>query len=266
MGPVPPGIFGFLEGEAGINPVVYDWVNGAPRRKPIAEARKLLSEAGYPEGREAASGTPLVLYLDTVGTGPGDKPRLDWYRRQFEKLNIQLEIRESDWNRFQDKILHGRTQLFFLGWNADYPDPENFMFLLYGPNARAKNAGENAANYTNPEYDALFQKMKNLPSGPERMELIERMVKLLREDAPWVWGFHPRDYSLLHQWVFNVKPSHMGKNGVKFYRVDAALRQQKQLEWNRPVLWPIGALLVLLVASGIPAYRSYRRRELSAAR
>jgi oligopeptide transport system substrate-binding protein len=266
MGPIPPGIFGFQEGRAGINPVVYDWVDGAAHRKPIAEAQRLLAEAGFPDGRDAASGAPLVLYLDTVSNGPGDKPRLDWYRRQFDKLHVQLEIRETDWNRFQDKILHGRTQLFFLGWNADYPDPENFMFLLYGPNARAHGGGENAANYSNPAYDELFQKMKNLPNGPERQELIDRMVALLREDAPWVWGFHPKDYSLLHQWVSNVKPSHLERNGLKFYRVDAAVREEKRLQWNHPVVWPVVLAVALLVLSAIPAWWSYRRRELSAAR
>ena len=56
-GPIPPGIFGYREGQAGINPLVYDWVNGAPRRKPIEQARRLLAEAGYPDGRDARTGS-----------------------------------------------------------------------------------------------------------------------------------------------------------------------------------------------------------------
>ena len=132
---------------------------------------------------------------------------IDWYRRQFEKLNIHLEIRATDWNRFQEKIRSGNTQIFFLGWNADYPDPENFMFLLNGPQSRAKTQGENAANYQNPEYDRLFERMKNLDNGPERQAIIDRMLRIAREDAPWAWGYHPKDYSLAHQWVFNSKPN-----------------------------------------------------------
>ncbi|MGE5638466.1 MAG: ABC transporter substrate-binding protein, partial [Clostridia bacterium] len=129
MGPLAPGIFGYREDKAGINPVVYDWIEGRPVRKGIEAARKLLAEAGYPDGRNAKTGQPLVLYLDTVARGPGDKSAFDWYRRQFEKLGIQLEIRTTDWNRFQEKIRKGATQMFRLGWNADYPDPENFLFL-----------------------------------------------------------------------------------------------------------------------------------------
>jgi len=266
QGPVPPGIFGFREGAEGVNPVVYDWRDGAPVRKPIEAARQLLAEAGYPGGRDARTGQPLVLYLDTTDRGPGDKSRLDWYRKQFAKLNIQLEIRTTDWNRFQEKIRSGNTQLFFLGWNADYPDPENFLFLFYGPQSRAKTQGENAANYSNPEYDALFVKVKSMENSPERQALIDRMVEILRHDAPWSFGFHPKSYSLYHAWLGNVKPNQMARNGMKYRRVDPELRQARREEWNRPHVWPLVAIAVLLTVLTLPAVIGYRRRERAVAR
>jgi ABC-type transport system substrate-binding protein len=266
MGPIPPGIFGYREGREGINPVVYDWVDGRPQRKSVEAAKRLLAEAGFPDGRDAKTGEPLVLYLDTVNRGPGDKPRLDWFRRQFSKIDLQLEIRATDWNRFQEKIRAGNTQLFFLGWNADYPDPENFMFLLNGPQARAKTAGENAANYQNPEYDRLFLQMKSMANGPERQAIIDRMVATARTDAPWVWGFHPKDYALAHAWLANVKPNQMARNGIKYYRLDPELREARRAEWNRPVLWPLGAALAALALGSLPAVLGYRRRERAAAR
>jgi len=266
QGPVAPGIFGYREGKEGIDPVVYDWVDGKPRRKPIEAAAKLLAEAGYPNGRDARTGRPLVLYLDTVGRGPGDKASFDWYRRQFEKLSIQLEIRTTDWNRFQEKIRKGATQIFRLGWNADYPDPENFLFLLYGPQSRAKSQGENASNYLNPEYDSLFERMKNMPNSPERQKIIDRMMEIVRRDAPWIWGIHPKDYSLSHAWLANDKPNNMARNNIKYLKVDTEMRAARRAEWNKPVLWPIGLILLALVASAIPAILSYRKRERMAAR
>ena len=181
--PLPPGIFGFRDGAAGINPVVYDWINGAPRRKPIEAAKKLLAEAGYPNGIDAKTGAPLVLYFDVTARGAEAKSILEWYQRQFEKINLQLQVRPTDYNRFQEKVRKGAVQLFYFGWNADYPDPENFMFLLNGPQSRAKTQGENAANYQNPAYDLLFERMKNMDNGPERQAVIDEMVRIAREDA-----------------------------------------------------------------------------------
>jgi ABC-type transport system substrate-binding protein len=266
QGPVAPGIFGYREGKEGINPVVYEWADGRPRRKPVEAAKRLLAEAGYADGRDARTGQPLVLYLDTVARGPGDKAVFDWYRRQFEKLSIQLEIRTTDWNRFQEKIRKGTTQIFRLGWNADYPDPENFLFLLHGPQSRSRSQGENAANYANPEFDALFEKMKNIPNSPRRQQIIDRMVEIARRDAPWIWGMYPKDYSLRHAWLANDKPNNMARNNIKYLKVDAAKRAALRREWNRPVLWPLGLIVVVLVASAVPAVVSYRRRERLAAR
>jgi ABC-type transport system substrate-binding protein len=261
-----PGIFGWRDGKEGVNPVTHVWRDGRAQRRPLEEAKKLLAEAGYPDGRDAKTGQPLVLYLDTVARGPGDKPRLDWWRRQFAKLSIQLEIRETDWNRFQEKIRKGSQQLFILGWNADYPDPENFLFLLHGAQSRAQNQGENAANYRNAEFDTLFERMKDMPNSPERQALIDRMTAIARRDAPWVWGFHPKDYSLYHGWLGNLKPNNMARNNLKYLRLDVAQRAARRLEWNRPVLWPLGIGVAVLVASAVPAFLGYRRRERMAAR
>jgi oligopeptide transport system substrate-binding protein len=265
-GPIAPGIFGFREGKQGINPIVYDWVDGKPARKSSDTAKKLLAEAGYPNGRDAKTGQPLVLYLDTVARGPGDKAAFDWYRRQFEKINVQLEIRTTDWNRFQEKIRKGATQIFRLGWNADYPDPENFLFLLYGPQSRARNQGENAANYASQEYDALFEQMKNMPNSAQRQRIIDRMVEIARRDAPWVWGIHPKKYSLRHSWIGNDKPNTMARNSIKYLKLDGEKRAAMRAEWNQPVLWPLGLLLLVLILAAVPAYRGYRRRERMAAR
>lgn len=158
QGPIPPGIFGYMEGNEGINPVVYEWKNGNPQRKDIEQARQLLAEAGYPQGVDVNTGKPLLLNFDTSGSGPDSKARFDWLRKQFKKLGIQLVIRNTTYNRFQEKMLKGTSQIFMWGWNADYPDPENFLFLLYGPNKKADHNGENAANYDNPEFNKLFEK------------------------------------------------------------------------------------------------------------
>lgn len=266
QGPIPPGIFGHRKGQEGINPYVYDWVGGQPRRKPIEEARQLLAQAGYPDGRDPNTGNALVLYFDTYATGPDSKSRLDWFRKQFAKLGIQLVVRATDYNRFQDKMLRGTEQIFEWGWNADYPDPENFLFLLYGPNAKVSgNGGENTANYSNPEFDRLFARMKNMDNSPARQQIIARMLDIARRDAPWIWGFYPKSFVLHHAWYHNLKPNAMANNTVKYIRIDPALRAEKRREWNQPVIWPLIGVLAVIVAGLVPGVVAYRRRERAAA-
>lgn len=266
MSPLPPGIFGYHEGRAGINPIVYEWTDGGARRKGIEKARRLLAEAGWPDGRNAKTGEPLIINLDTTATGVGAKSRIDWLNKQFQKLGVQLVVRSTDYNRFQEKVRKGAVQLFYFGWNADYPDPENFLFLLYGPQGKVKHGGENAANYANPEYDRLFERMRAMENGPERQRIIDRMLAILHEDTPWVWGFHPKDYSLRHAWLLNRKPTKVGNNTLKYQRIDVALREKLRAQWNRPVLWPLLAVGGLLVALALPAVLSHRRREKALAK
>jgi len=261
QGPIAPGIFGHLEGRAGMNPYVYDWIDGAVRRKPIEEALALMQQAGYVDGRDTASGKPLVLYFEALSRGPDDKARLTWIRKQFEKLGIQLVVRTTDYNRFREKMLKGTGQIYMWGWNADYPDPENFLFLLYGPNSKAENQGENASNYRSDAFDALFRRMKDMRSGDRRLEIIEEMIAIARHDAPWAWGFYPKNFELYHGWLHNVKPNLMANNTLKYERIDPVLRQRQREQWNSPVVWPIVLLLasvLVLLASGITVYR---RRE-----
>jgi hypothetical protein len=91
------------------------------------------------------------------------------------------------------------------------------------------------------------------------------MVSLARNDAPWLWGFHPKDYALHHGWMHNVKPNQMARNDLKYERIDARLREEKRHEWNRPVPWPLLMIVAVVVVSAIPAVRTYRRKERMAA-
>lgn len=270
MSPLPPGIFGAREGRAGMNPVVYEWQGGEqggkPVRRSLDEARRLLAEAGWPNGRNANTGEPLVINLDTTPGGLGDKARSDWLAKKFRELGVQFVVRPTDFNRFQDKIRQGNAQLFFFGWNADYPDPENLLFLLHGAQGKVKFNGQNAANYENPEYDALFERMKAMTDGPARQQLIDRMVAILQHDAPWIFAFHPMSYSLQHGWVLNRKPGAMVRNTMKYQRLDLERRAAARAEWNRPVVWPLALAALLLAGLVAPAVIHWRRRERATAK
>ena len=260
-GPVPPGILGYQEGEAGINRVVYDVKDGQPQRKSLDQARRLLSEAGYPNGRHATTGEPLVLHFDSASGAGGSSPTLDWMRRQFAQIGVQLDVRSTDYNRFQEKMARGVAQMYMWGWVADYPDAENFLFLLYGPNVKAGKGGENASNYVNPAYDALFEKMRDLPDGQEKTNVIAQMTHILQEDAPWMFGLFPKSGGAYQQWVGNAKPTQMVRNTLQYMKIDAELRAKKIAQWNPSVWWPLGLLLLVLGVIIGSAWRVLRRQD-----
>jgi ABC-type transport system substrate-binding protein len=268
MSPLPPGIFGSREGTPeGVNPVTHQVVEGKLVRRTIEDAKKLLAEAGYPSGRDEKTGRPLVLNYDFYAPPtPERKPEIDWVVRQFAKIDIQLEVRATDNNQFQDKIRKGKYQVFWLGWNADYPDAENFLFLLTTLAGKTKYDGENTSNYANPVYDRMFDEMKALPDGPAKQKLIDEMIAIVQQDAPWTMGFFPYTSAAVQHWVHNSKPAILVRDHGRYLRLDVNDRVAKLKAWNHPVWWPMLLLLAAAVALIWVARHNLRKRERTNAR
>ncbi len=259
---VPPGISGSREGEPGMNEYMYDWVDGAPRRKSLDVARQLLAEAGYPNGRNAETGEPLRVFID-VQTQAITNAKVNWISRQFQKIGVQAEFRPADWNRTREKLLTGNSQIFSFGWLADYPDPENFLFLLYSKESPlvCNCDGPNKSNYENPEYDELFLKMRSMDPGPERDVIVHQLIEIWQRDAVWLHAFHPIEYYLNNEWVHNTKRHGISKRTLQYVRIDDELRAERQREWNEPVVWPLVAGTLAVAALVLPGVTAYRRRQ-----
>jgi ABC-type transport system substrate-binding protein len=267
-GPLPGGIFGSHHGKPeDLNPVTHKRVGDRLVRRSIDDAMKLMAEAGYPDGRDAKTGRPLVVNYDYYALPtPDRKAEIDWVVKQFAKLKIQLEVRATDNNQFQDKVRKGKHQVYWLGWLADYPDAENFLFLLYGPNGKTCCDGENTSNYKDPEFDRLFTKLKLLDDGPEKQAVIDEMLKIAQNDAPWSFGYFPYSSAAVQGWMHNTRPTVLIRDAGRLYRLDAADRVARQKAWNDPVWWPIVLVGLALVALVAFAMRSFRQRERTNAR
>jgi len=107
----------------------------------------------------------------------------------------------------------------------------------------------------------LFEKMRDLPDGPEKQAVIAEMNRILQHDAPWMFGLNPKSGGAYQQWVGNAKPTQMVRNTLQYLKIDSALRAQKIAEWNQPVWWPLGLVALLLALVVWPAWRAVRRQE-----
>lgn len=264
-GPVPPGIFGYQSGPDGVNPYTQEWDDemGRAVNKPVAAARRLMEEAGYPGGR-GPDGKPLTLYYDHSQSGmPTFRSIIGWIRKRLDLIGVRMRERQTDLSRYRQKLLDGTGWQFASGgWLADYPDPENFLFLYYGPNGKADNGGPNSCNYSSEEFDRLFSQLETMINGPKRMKLIKQALSVLRHDAPNIFQFFPEEYLLCHDWYRNVKPHQMTYNTMRFRRIDPELRVARQGEWNQPVYWPLTVLGTLLLIAIVPAgIRKYKRER-----
>lgn len=262
QGLIPPGIFSYRGGPEGIDPYIYQWKNGHAVRRSIEFAKQLLAEAGYPNGRDPVTEQPLLLNYDAITGGSGDdRSYFAWLSKQFAKLGIELQVRDTQYNRFQDKVRTGQVQIFSWAWNADYPDPENFLFLFYGPNGKVKFDGENSGNYQNDNYDALFDKMRILPNGPVRQAVIDQMQAILSHDAPLIWLYFPRTFLLSQSWVDAMKTNEIANNSLKYYRLDPQMRMHLRKQWNPPIFWPIVIGLLIMILALLPVIFSYWNKQ-----
>jgi ABC-type transport system substrate-binding protein len=205
QGPIPPGVSG------------YDPELKNPYRQfNLARAKDYLAKAGYPEGK----GLPSFEYAttaDSVG-----RQEAEYLQKIMAPIGVKIEVSSYSWPQFQEAIRNKKGQLWMFAWQADYPDAENFLQLFYSKNS---SPGPNDSNYSNKQYDLDYEQSLLLPDGPQRTELYKKMVKLLVEDCPWIFGAHRLGYALTQPWLKNYKVSDFDHSRYKYYRVDSQLKK-----------------------------------------
>jgi len=243
---LPPGIYGF-------DP---DYRNPF-RQIDVERARKLMVEAGYPNGIDPATGEALTLTFDTYNTSTAGLTAIRFYTGAWKTLGIDVKIDATTYNQFQEKLRRGAYQVFEFGWVADYPDPENFFFLLWSPMGKREHGGPNATNFSDARFDELFVSMKARENGPQRIAEIREMVSILERERAWIELHHREDYSLYQGWVKNVKPMGLSIPTYQYRDLDPEMRRERRLEWNEPIRWPAYVLILVALAVIIPGVQTY---------
>jgi ABC-type transport system substrate-binding protein len=249
-------IFANLRADPAQGPIPPEFVGYDPDFKnPFAEfnvekAKQLLREAGYPDGK-GPDGKRLSFAFEMTSADIATQQNADFFIQEMKAIGIEIKPVVNTWTEFQEKLRQNRAQIYALQWIADYPDPENFLQLFYGPNV---SPNPNNANYRSEEYDKLYEKMRLLSDSDaseqkEKYELCRRMEKIVTEDCPWIFGLNFYSYTLVHCWRKNFKPHPFAYNIMKYQSVDPELRGKLVEEWNQPIIWPLFALSGLFIAA-----------------
>ncbi len=201
---VPPGIAGNIPNYT------------SPYRGPnIEEAKKLLAKAGYPEGK----GLPEITYDCPSGTV--SRQIGDYMKQQLAQIGVRIKVVTNPWPELQKKITKRQVMLYGIAWGADYPDAENFLQLLYGPN---KAPGANGSGYNNPEFNKLFKTASIMQDSPERTALYEKMNRIAAEQAPWIYGVHRQNFTLRHSFLKNYMSTDFETGQAQYLNIDTKMK------------------------------------------
>lgn len=208
-GPIPEGVPGCPD-----TPLPYGF--------DLERARQLLAEAGFPEGKDPATGRRLELTLD-VGNADSVEVRqsIEAFASFMDKIGVVIKPSYNNWPAFLGKLEQRQVQLFYLSWMADYPDAQNFLLLFYGKGA---SPGPNHSNYNNPAYDALYERALTMSDTPERTALYRQMAEIVREDCPWIIHSDQMSFVLRQPWAKNYKFHPLAMGLEKYTRVTEAAR------------------------------------------
>jgi peptide/nickel transport system substrate-binding protein/oligopeptide transport system substrate-binding protein len=162
---VPPGMDDY--------PVVLEGYPYDPE-----EASRLLAEAGYPGGE----GLPtLTLYADT---DEDHRKVAEYVIGDLTRLGIDVQLKTLEWGAFLDATYNGEAAFFQDTWLADYPDPENFLFVLL--HSSMWGSAGNATRYGNEEFDKLVAEASRTTDWDKRERLYRQAEEIAYEDAPWL--------------------------------------------------------------------------------
>ncbi len=185
----------------------------------LAKAKELLKKAGYPDGK----GLPPLEYSFSQSTT--GRQMAEYTQQQFAQIGVQLTLAGHSWPQFQDRLHHKKAQMFGAAWGADYPDSENMLQLLYGPN---EAPGSNTTNFKNKEFDAEYVAANKLPPGEARTKLYKQMRDVFAKELPMLPNAHRLGYYVTHAWVENFKPHKMISGHQKYMKVNL----EKKKEWK----------------------------------
>jgi ABC-type transport system substrate-binding protein len=215
QGPIGPGTFGY-------DPSFKSTAAEFNR----ARAKALLDLHGYVDRngdgfREQPDGSPLVL---RIASEPDQQSRQ--YNEQWQKnlnaIGLRVEFDTAKWPENLKASRAGKLMMWFLGWTAGAPDGDTFLSLAYGPN----KGGSNHSRFDLPAFNALYDKQRVMPDGPERIAVMQAAAKLMIAYMPIKVHVHRIYTDFAHAWVKGYNRHTF--NGLFWKYVDVDVEEQQR--------------------------------------
>jgi dipeptide transport system substrate-binding protein len=195
-------------------PTIWSY-NKATKAYPFdqAEAKKLLTEAGFPNGFE----TDLWAMPVKRPYNPNAQRIAELVQSDLAKVGIKANIVSYEWGEYRKRAQQGEHMMAQLGWTGDNGDPDNFLNVLLGCDA-ARPGGSNIAKWCNQEFEGLVGKARQIPDQAERTKLYEQAQAIFVEEAPWFPIAHSVSYKPVRKEVVDFRVSPFGRH--EFHGVD----------------------------------------------
>ncbi len=192
-----------------------------------AKAKALLDMFGFVDRdgdgyRENPDGSPLSFDHASVPT-QRERQRNQLWKRSMDDIGIRVTFNKTEFlPELRKQARFGKVQSFSYGWIADYPDGENFLQLMW----KGSIGQANYAMFDLPEYNAIYERAKRMPDGPERNELYAKMVKLILVYVPWMVETYKAQNILMQPWLLNYRKHPFMHEPWRYLDVDLS-RQPK---------------------------------------
>lgn len=168
-----------------------------------AKAKKLLAEAGYPDGK----GFPKVKIELNSGGAKHTRIVVEIQKQLRNTLNINVDFEVVTQKQKLEDAKFGRTELVRSSWIADYPSPETFLYVMYGGSLPADLTQEtfpNTSRYKNAQYDSLYMAGRTAKTQEEAYACFMKAEQLMMDDAPVLMLWYAEDYRLIKSNVHNL--------------------------------------------------------------
>ncbi|MBI3892734.1 MAG: ABC transporter substrate-binding protein, partial [Candidatus Wallbacteria bacterium] len=196
-GVLPPGMPAYDPSLAGY---------GHDREKALA----LLKQAGYGDPKQL--GVIEYWYNATSPTDPNAK-LAEVFQQNLQELGIETKLQSCDWGTYRNKVDRGELAMFRGSWFADYPDPDNFLYILFHSSMHGQ-AG-NTSFYANPKVDELLLQGRTCPDPARRMTFYRSAEEIVVREAPWVFLYHSRSALLRKPYVRGLRLNAIGPDATK---------------------------------------------------